>query len=179
MVTTDWGRDTAPHPVPAGRAHRTELERDRLPEVRQLVEFGWTLVPDSTLWCFLPRLWPAPARTWVPDRSTVWVTETRTDATGRITDARCVPMGEEERRREEAEVNALLAEAGVPPRPPGRIWLLRPVGDHPGVEAMVEHVLALARPQGLDHLCPGLVDLWAAELRRASSAPGRRGGDGR
>lgn len=48
------------------------------------------------------------------------------------------------------EPDEVLAGLGLPPRPPGRLWLLRPVGPFPTVEAVLGHLDALAAGRGVE-----------------------------
>ncbi|MFE4610885.1 DUF5956 family protein [Streptomyces niveus] len=162
----DWGWDEPPNPQVRGRVHQSDLESDRLPETRELIELGWTLVSDVPTAAFRPFVWPSHARTWVPDRSTVWSLETCANSHFNITKARCLPLSAEERNELEAQINRELMEVGVPKRPPGRLWFLRPVGGFRSVGALNDHVLAMAEERGLDQLRPGLVQLWEIELAR-------------
>jgi hypothetical protein len=65
-----------------------------------------------------------------------------------------------------AELNSDLAAAGVPERPPDRLWLLRPVGGFPLMDALFAHMGTLIDERGIGGLCPELVRLWAVELAR-------------
>ncbi|GAA3043845.1 hypothetical protein GCM10017562_00830 [Streptomyces roseofulvus] len=139
-----WDESGVPHRVASRRSGTSELEPDRLPEVRELVEMGWALAPEAPMWVFLPYVWPARARTWVPDRSTRWQIDTTLDATGQILDVECHPLSPGEKETQEEDAAADLAIAGVPPRPRGRLWLLRPVGGLGDLQAVLEHLCAAA-----------------------------------
>ncbi|MFD3872805.1 DUF5956 family protein [Streptomyces sp. NPDC058623] len=127
----------------------TESEPDRLPEVRELGEWGWSLAPDAPMWVFLPYVWPPRARTWVPDRSTRWQIETVLDSANRVIDIVCHPVPESERETQERDATADLARVGIPPRPAGRLWLLRPVGGFEGVEDVLDHLCSGAETRGV------------------------------
>ncbi|MFF3215581.1 DUF5956 family protein [Streptomyces sp. NPDC002886] len=144
----------------------SELEPDRLPEVRELGEWGWSLAPDAPMWVFLPFVWPSGARTWVPDRSTRWQIETILDTTHQLLDVTCLPISEAEREVQERDTAADLAHVGIPPRPAGRLWLLRPVGGFEDVEGVLDHLCASAETRGVPAgLSAGFAERCAHELR--------------
>ncbi|MFE6225919.1 DUF5956 family protein [Streptomyces sp. NPDC057854] len=160
-----WDESGIPHRVASRRSGTTELEPDRLPEVRELVERGWAPAPETPMWVFLPYVWPAEARTWVPDRSTRWQLDTTLDAAGRVLDVECRPLSREEKETQEQDAAADLALAGVPPRPRGRLWLLRPVGGLENLAAVLEHLCAAAEARGVDTgLSVAFTELGAGEL---------------
>ncbi|MBB1245573.1 hypothetical protein GL263_18710 [Streptomyces durbertensis] len=92
--------------------------------------------------------------------------ETCVDSAGNVTTVCCRPLSEEELLYEEAEVNDLLAESGVPARPRGRIWLLRPPEGFTSLAAVLGHLLAAADKHGVRQACCSeFVQLSHAELR--------------
>ncbi|MET9958812.1 DUF5956 family protein [Streptomyces sp. NPDC006326] len=145
----DWDEAGAPHPLARRRAGRSEQEPDRLPEVRELEVLGWEPAPEDLLWVFLPYVWPPEHRTWVPDRSTRWAVETRLDGHGHVTGVECAPLPEPDVHQLDREPEEVLAALGLPPRPPGRLWLLRPVGPFPTVGAVLDHLRTLAADRGV------------------------------
>ncbi|MFB7513242.1 DUF5956 family protein [Streptomyces sp. NPDC056144] len=160
-----WDVEGCPHRLAARRSGPSELEADRLPEVRELEQLGWVLAPQAPVLVFLPYVWPPGARTWVPDRSSVWLIDTTLAADGRVLDVECRPAPVAERAALEADALADLGRAGVPPRPPGRLWLLRPVGGLPDLEAVLGWLLAAAVRQGIGFsLSAAFVRLCAREL---------------
>ncbi|MBT2446295.1 hypothetical protein J7F03_04195 [Streptomyces sp. ISL-43] len=169
-----WDEDGQPHGFSLRRSGRSEQEPDRLPEVRELRKLGWELAPDAPSWAFLPYVWPQGARTWIRDRSTRWVVETCMDALLAITDVRCEPMTEEELRVITADEGTLLADAGVPAPPAGRLWLLRPVGPFGDLAGLLDHLCARADGEGVDlSLSRSLVALCAKELAALAQGPAR------
>jgi hypothetical protein len=140
MVTGDWGRDLAQARFLSGteRLHDHGVDSDdpmMLPEVRAARRHGYEPAPEAPLWCFLPAVWPDDARAWVRDT--------------RIRHATVSCSGEASRRvcwstadyaEVEADIVALLAECGLPPRPAGRLWLLRPP---PGFTCLQEVLVQL------------------------------------
>ncbi|MFG2338847.1 DUF5956 family protein [Streptomyces yangpuensis] len=138
-----WDEDGTPHPLAQRRTGRSELEADRLPEMRELEALGWEPAPEDLRWVFLPYVWPPAARTWIPDRSTHWAVDTALDGHGHITGVECAPLPEPDLRGLDREADEALAALGLPPRPRGRLWLLRPVGPFPTVAAVLAHLDAL------------------------------------
>ncbi|MEV7579853.1 DUF5956 family protein [Streptomyces erythrochromogenes] len=139
-----WDEDGTPHPLAQRRTGRSELEADQLPEMRELEVLGWEPAPEDLRWVFLPYVWPPAARTWIPDRSTHWAVDTALDGHGRITGVECAPLPEPDLRGLDREADEALAALGLPPRPRGRLWLLRPVGRFTTVAAVLDHLDALA-----------------------------------
>ncbi|MFE7093244.1 DUF5956 family protein [Streptomyces erythrochromogenes] len=139
-----WDEDGTPHPLAQRRTGRSELEAEQLPEVRELEVLGWEPAPEDLRWVFLPYVWPPAARTWIPDRSTHWAVDTALDGHGHITGVECAPLPEPDLQGLDREADAALAALGLPPRPRGRIWLLRPVGPFTTVAAVLDHLDALA-----------------------------------
>lgn len=97
--------------------------------MRELAELGWELAPEAPMWVFLPYVWPPDTRTWVPDRSTRREVATTLDSSGHMTAVECRPLPAEESETQERGAATDLTAVGIPPRPRGRLWLLRPVGD--------------------------------------------------
>ncbi|MFD9260769.1 DUF5956 family protein, partial [Streptomyces sp. NPDC059538] len=113
-----WDEDGTPHPLALRRTGRSELEPDRLPEMRELEVLGWEPAPEDLRWVFLPYVWPPAARTWIPDRSTHWAVDTSLDGRGHITGVECAPLPEPDLRDLDREADEALAALGHPPRPP-------------------------------------------------------------
>ncbi|GAB3402007.1 DUF5956 family protein [Flindersiella endophytica] len=164
-VRHDWGLGEPPHPVAGGHAGRSELEPADLPEVRQLVGEGWELAPDAPMYVFLPAVWPAELRTWVPDRSTRYATNWRSSPSDPVSR---VPWEEELRRDLEAGANRDLERVGIAPRPPDRLWLLRPPAGFARLDALLTYLaVEQAEQRGLDPSCnPAFVGFVGDELRR-------------
>ncbi|MGR4881355.1 DUF5956 family protein [Streptomyces sp. LARHCF249] len=160
-----WDEDGTPHPLALRRAGRSELEPDRLPEVRELEVLGWEPAPEELRWAFLPYVWPPAARTWIPDRSTHWAVETLLDGQGHITAVEAAPLPEADLHDLEGETDTVLAGLGLPPRPRGRLWLLRPVGPFATVGELLGHLDALAASRGVEtRACAAFLALVRAEL---------------
>ncbi|MFF8269504.1 DUF5956 family protein [Streptomyces sp. NPDC016562] len=160
-----WDLDGTPHPLALRRTGRSELEPDRLPEIRELEVLGWEPAPEDLRWVFLPYVWPPAARTWIPDRSTHWAVDTALDGHGHITGVECAPLPEPDLRELDQEADAALAALRLPPRPRGRLWLLRPVGPFPTVSAVLDHLDAQAAERAVQpRPSPDFLALVRAEL---------------
>ncbi|WP_030726420.1 DUF5956 family protein [Streptomyces sp. NRRL S-237] len=144
-----WDEDGTPHPLALRRTGRSELEPDRLPEMRELEVLGWEPAPEDLRWVFLPYVWPPAARTWIPDRSTHWAVDTALDGHGHITGVECAPLPEPDLRDLDREADEALAELGLPPRPRGRLWLLRPVGPFTTLGEVLDHLDHLAEARAV------------------------------
>lgn len=96
-------------------------------------EDGFEVAPDAPLWLFLPVVWPVESRAWIRDNR---IRRMRTMTEGRWGD---VPWGAADYFEVEASEQELIQAVGLPPRPPGRVWLLRPP---PGVGDL-DHTLQL------------------------------------
>ncbi|MFB6577229.1 MULTISPECIES: DUF5956 family protein [unclassified Streptomyces] len=145
-----WDEDGTPHPLALRRTGRSELEPDRLPEMRELEVLGWEPAPEDLRWVFLPYVWPPADRTWIPDRSTHWAVDTSLDGHGHITGVECAPLPEPDLRDLDREADEALAALGLPPRPRGRLWLLRPVGPFTTLGALLDHLDDLAGARAVE-----------------------------
>ncbi|MFD9517407.1 DUF5956 family protein [Streptomyces sp. NPDC059979] len=145
-----WDEDGTPHPLALRRTGRSELEADRLPEIRELEALGWEPAPEDLRWVFLPYVWPPAARTWIPDRSTHWAVDTALDGHGHITGVECAPLPEPDLRDLDREADAALAGLGLPPRPRGRLWLLRPVGPFAALGEVLDHLDTVAAERAVE-----------------------------
>jgi hypothetical protein len=141
VVAYDWDVAQPAHPVAAGRGDRSELEPGQLPEVRELVAEGWELAPDAPMYAFLPAVWPAHLRTWVPDRSTRYEQRYVMEPTsGAVLSSSTVPWSEATAVEVDDDTDELLAEGGIVGRPRGRLWLLKPPAGYASVGAFLDEV---------------------------------------
>ena len=168
----DWGTAQAAHPAAAvadGDEPVVGLDREQLPEVRVLLGEGWTVAPDAPMFAFLPAVWPAQLRTWVPDRTVRTEQHSAVDATTREVRWRdTVPASAAAVQQVEDDVDALLAKAGITGRPSGRLWLLKPPPGYPSVDAVLDEVDRRAAATGVGgELSPAYVRLTADVLRSA------------
>ena len=123
MVDPDWGweADRASFHVRADDEDPVDSDDvDDLDEVAEARRQGWFPLGEAPLWCFVPAVWPADARVWVRDRRIRHLTKQCED--GRL---ERMPWSAADYFEVEDDYNRFLTEYGVPPRPPGRIWLLR------------------------------------------------------
>jgi hypothetical protein len=159
VVAYDWGLDQAPHPVSAGRDERVDQEPDRLPEVRLLVGEGWRLAPDAPVFAFLPAVWPARLRTWVPDRAARYEERSVMDpGGGRVRRTFTVAWSDDTREDIDDDVDWSL----------GRLWLLKPPEGFASVDAFLDHVEQRAREAGTDFSSAEYVELTARELAKTT-----------
>jgi Family of unknown function (DUF5956) len=160
-VRPTWGPDEDPlrDDWPAA-----PLPPEHLPAVLAARADGWFLAPDAPLWSFLPAVWPTAARAWVPDRSVRLVHMSRDGPDGR--DDVVVPWSAWDHAEVERDVDALLRSAGVPARPFGRLWLLRPPPHVEDLDDAVDSLAAGAGAAGVPLMCcAALVDCVAAQVR--------------
>lgn len=98
--------------------------------------------------------------------------ETSLDGHGHITGVECAPLPEADLHGLDGETDTALAALGLPPRPLGRLWLLRPVGPFATVAEVLAHLDATAAARGTD---PGLttefLTLAGAELATLGGPP--------
>lgn len=134
------------------------LPPDRLPSVRRAREDGWCLAPQAPAWCFLPLVWPTTARAWVPDRS-VRVVRMSCDG-GPPTE---IPWSAWDHEEVERDTNAALASAGLPARPSGRLWLLRPPPGLDDLDTAVEHLEAGSASAGVPLACGSELVAWTRD----------------
>lgn len=83
-------------------------------------EDGFEVAPDAPLWLFLPAVWPVESRAWIRDNR---IRQMRTMIEGRWVD---LPWGAADYFEVEASDQDFIQSVGLPPRPCGRVWLLRP-----------------------------------------------------
>ncbi len=92
-----------------------------LTEVHMLADLGWSVAPSEPWLAFLPAVWPAEHRGWIPNRvPRVWTCAGEPPT--------LAPPTEDDLRMEEEieeDYPANLEGTGIPVPPLGRIWLLR------------------------------------------------------
>lgn len=108
--------------------------------------------PDAPMWIFLPAIWPASRRTWVPAGMQMTKTYSHDSATGK-THAHERPRTQDEQADIDDDADSLLAEAGIAPRPRGRFYYL----EMPTGISDLNHILKLiaerARQKGVEQCC--------------------------
>lgn len=123
MVEWEWGEDEQPSSFGLSSSCGEPVYSDQpddVPEVRAARARNYFPAHEAPLWCFIPAIWPSEARAWVHDR--------RVRHSTRLCDGgplERLPWTAADYADIENDTNALLAELGLPPRPTGRIWLLR------------------------------------------------------
>jgi len=153
VIQPDWGPDEEPARFGGSPATPSSQVADALPEVLAARSAGWFLAPDAPMWVFLPAVWPASSRVWIPDRSTrsavVWCDDEP---------PRREPWSWQVADEVEADMNALLAQCGLPPRPAGRLWLLRPPAGFATLDDALRELLRRAEVSGAPIMaCPQFV----------------------
>jgi hypothetical protein len=162
-VEDPWGEDEPPSvaeppPLPPRLASLAALEgplelpsgepfvhprAEDLPEVAELVAAGWRVAEPSPMWSFLPAVWPTSLRCWVPDRLPRFSrTTSHRDSTVIVPWTSDVA---EDIRRHDVRV---LARVGLPPPPPGRIWLLRSPWLSIGVAPVLSMIAVRSQERG-------------------------------
>ncbi|QWC85225.1 hypothetical protein KLP28_00010 [Nocardioidaceae bacterium] len=145
--------------TPPGRAHLTwdeprdpidggdgwaELitnDLDDLDEIRRLRAEGWEGEPlQAPAWEWLWILWPRSHRAFVLDRRVRFAVEYR----GRGTEGRRALWPAKEYAEVEWSANSSLAELGLPARPAGHIWLLRPPAAYADLDAALSAINRMA-----------------------------------
>lgn len=152
-----WGADTAPlaahgpvaplsprlqrlADIPVGRQIATPTGFSwpnvrELPEVAAAQQQGWTALPPDLAWAaWIPAVWPAQHRAWLPDR----LPRVQRDS-GSV--ARLNPHWWQDERDEAV---ATCARVGLPAPPVGRIWLVRSPWPELATGLIVGHLYALA-----------------------------------
>ncbi|WP_180934733.1 DUF5956 family protein [Nocardioides ungokensis] len=153
MVDVDWGFDEEPDDfgvrglqwVPVDSDHADDLE-----EVAAARRQGWFPLGEAPLWCFVPAVWPRAARAWIRDRRVRHASRQRT---GKPVER--LPWTAADYSETENDYNRFLDGLLVPPRPGGRIWVLRP-------------------PAGFNTLQDVLDDIWSGweEASGGETTPG-------
>lgn len=105
------------------------------------------------MWVFLPAVWPASSCRWVPDRSTHYAFVSCDHEP-----ARREPWTSQDVDEVEADMNDLLAGCGLPPRPAGRLWLLRPPAGFAALDDALRELIRRGEAAGAPIMaCPQFV----------------------
>lgn len=148
MESVDWGVDNAPAHFPGVSERCTPTDSDdpsALPGVRAARGYGYEPAPEAPMWTFLPAVWPPSARAWIPDTR---IRHTSISCTGEP--PRVVPWSTADYFEMEADANELLTECGLPPRPGGRLWLLKPPPALPSLESTLTLLVRSANEHGME-----------------------------
>ncbi len=169
MTAADWGLDLPELRITGTMPGWHPVDSDDpadIPVVAAARPLGWEPAHEAPLYCFLPAVWDHGSRAWVRDL--------------RVRHATGASPGEELRRVPwstwdyadiEADANVLLASCGLPPRPFGRVWLLRPPPGFASMDEVLDHLSDHAVASGEELVVtPGFVRVVAEEVRRLFSA---------
>lgn len=105
---------------------------------------GFEVAPDAPFWLFLPVVWPVESRAWIRDNR---VRHLRTMVKDRWVD---LPWGTADYLETEADEQSFLQGLGLPRRPPGRVWLLRPPPGCADLDETLQLVTDSARSAGVE-----------------------------
>ena len=104
------------------------------------------------MWVFLPAIWPPKWRTWVPTGSYETMTYCYYQAADNFyTQER--PRTQEEQTEVDNDVDALLAEADITPRPTGRVYYLKMPTGISDLNEILELVTIRALERGVEPNC--------------------------
>jgi hypothetical protein len=149
MEPVDWGIDSSPARFPGvsgdGFAPVDSDDPWDMPVVLAASRQGYEPAPEAPMWTFLPAVWPASARAWILDTR---IRHARISCDGKP--AQVVPWCTADYFEVEADANELLAECGLPPRPAGRLWLLKSPPDQRSLHGTLELLVKSATGAGLD-----------------------------
>ena len=138
MVAADWGLHDEPSSFGSPASEWEPVDSDSpedLPEVMAARAHAYSPTPEAPLWCFIPAIWPPEARVWVRDSRVRHLTR---QCDGGPPER--LPWTAADYADHENDTNALLAELGLPPRPAGRIWLLRAPAAHGTVHDVLDDI---------------------------------------
>lgn len=162
MVEPDWGVDEAARSFGPALWSWEPVHSDRpedLPEVAAALALGLHPADEAPLWCFVPAIWPKGERAWVRDCRVRHLTRGYSDGRWER-----LPWTAAEYAETEDDTNRALADLGLPPRPAGRIWLLRPPATYPTAQAVLDDVWA-GWVDGPDTATPAFVEYADSRLR--------------
>jgi hypothetical protein len=137
-----------------------------LPLVQAARAMGYEPAPEAPLWCFLPAIWRNDARAWVRDTR---IRHQTVSCGGKP--ASRVPWSTADYAEVEADTNDLLGECGLPPRPAGRVWLLRLPPGYFTLDDVMTRLMVAAEAAGADVMASARFVVHVdAELRRLFDA---------
>ncbi|GAA4124774.1 hypothetical protein GCM10022415_31160 [Knoellia locipacati] len=168
MVEPDWGVDDPEGSFGSSGLPWEPVYSDSVEDVLEVQaarSSGFRPAHEAPLWCFIPAIWPARERSWVRDVRVRHMTRAWSDGrTERL------PWTTAEYAELEADINALLHDVGLPPRPAGRIWLLRPPPTYATAQEALDEVWAdWLASGGVGTVTPELVAHTDTRLRRLFS----------
>lgn len=155
MMVADWGVDEESVYVRSSSGPPRAAHEIR--EVQEQAVEGFELLDDSFMSSYAPAIWPREHRRWAQDHSTHFKTVVINDEP-----ASRYPWTVWDHIEIERDYNELLVAAGLPPRPAGRLWLLRPPARLPDLNAALSELTRRAVAAGAEPmLCAGLVEVAA------------------
>jgi len=149
MVLADWGleRDESSF-ARHEHDHCKPVDSDDpadLPQAQAARAHGYEPAHEAPMWSFLPAIWPDAARAWIRD---LRIRHMRGSCEGEP--VRRTPWSAADYAEIEADTNEMLRACGLPPRPAGRVWLLRPPPDFADLETTLAYLSRSASCAGLD-----------------------------
>jgi hypothetical protein len=157
MVECDWGLAEEPASFDPGAWRGEPIYSDEpgdVPAVGLARAQGYFPAHEAPLWCFIPAIWPSAARAWVHDQRVRHLT--RTCDGGPL---ERLLWSTADYARHEEDTNSFLAELGLPPRPAGRIWLLRAPAPYATPQDILDQIWAGWQASGGPAMAtPGFVE---------------------
>lgn len=162
MGEPDWGVDEAARSFGPASWSWEPVYSDRpedVPEVAAAGALGFYPADEAPLWCFIPAIWPKHQRAWVRDCRVRQLTRSYSDG-----HSERLPWTAAEYAEIEDDTNGALSDLGLPPRPAGRIWLLRPPSRYRTAQAVLDELWE-GWIDGPDTVTPKFVDYTHSRLR--------------
>jgi hypothetical protein len=163
VAEVDWGFDEHPNDFGVRGLDWDPVDSDHVDDVEAVAaarKQGWFPLDEAPLWCFIPAVWPGHARAWIRDRR---VRHSSRHCDGRPSER--LPWAAADYFEIEDDYNRVLDEYGVPPRPGGRIWVLRPPAGYETLDDVLGDIwTGWVTTGGEDPPGPGLVEHAARRL---------------
>lgn len=144
MAVVDWGVDKDVVWVKSVGPPRAPHE---LPEVLEQARQGFLLLDDIYMWSFVPAIWPPEHRRCLEDHSTLYADTFCSDGTRSRK-----PWTAGNYFDRENDINNYLAEAGLPPRPAGRLWVLKPPARFPDLDSVFKEFTRRIAAEGANFM---------------------------
>ncbi len=143
----DWGFDLPESDFDAPFEWSVDTdEPEELPSVIAAARLGYEPAPEAPIYAFLPAVWPNEFRAWVRDiRIRHGMASTSEDAHVH----QRTPWSTWDYFEFEDDYNQYINDCGLPPRPPGRLWLLRPPPGFASLNDTLQHFSDTATAAGL------------------------------
>lgn len=148
VAAGDWGLALEEAHFPETRGvGASALDSDdpaTLPAVQAAKLLGFEPAPEAPLYCYLPAVWPNHSRAWIRD---IRVRHALVSCNGEP--SKREPWSTWDYFEVESDVNSSLTHCGFPPRPPGRLWLLKSPPHFASLDATLRHLYTAAESAGL------------------------------